>query len=189
MIPELVLGLDVSTSVTGIVVLENVGDFEPKKHVVHWTPCELAKHKSFWDKTRVLYDALDDVRRMYALDVGAIYVEEPMKRFAQGFSSAQTVSILQRMNGIACYIAYTMWNVEPTYVNVSSARKAAGVKVVQTKKDPQNRNAKQQTFDHMLANDLNHVQWPQKKSGVPKDFAYDVVDAYVIARGGMLLNK
>lgn len=188
--PDLVVGLDVSSSVTGIVVLEKSDSFDPKQHLIHYAPIELAKYKSFWKKTQALEGGIHAVRNLVTSNVDAIYVEEPMKRFATGMSSAQTVSVLQRINGIACFIAYKVWgNLEPTYVSVSQARKAAGVKVVQTKKDPQNRNAKKQTFDHMMTYDLSHVQWPTKRNSTnPKDWAFDVVDAYVIAKGGMLLN-
>lgn len=185
---DLTIGLDISTSVTGIAIIESRKNFNPNHHVVHWRPIELQKCKTFWKKTDVIRDALIDVREKHAPNVSTIFVEEPMKRFATGMSSAQTVSTLQRMNGIVCYIAYKIWGVEPEYVNVSAARKASGVKVVQTKKDPQQRNAKKQTFDHMLANDLSYIVWPTKRNSQPKDWAFDVVDAYVIAKGGMLLN-
>lgn len=188
---NLIIGLDVSTSVTGIVVLENNCNFDPKQHLMCYAPIELSKCKSFWDKTKILENEIENIRNKFAPEVTAIYVEEPMKRFATGLSSAQTVSALQRINGIACFIAYKTWShTEPTYVSVTQARKAAGVRVVQTKKDLQQRNAKKQTFDHMMSNDLSHIQWPVKRnSGNPKDWVYDVTDAYVIAKGGMLLNK
>lgn len=183
-----ILGLDISTSITGLSVIKSTDNFDPTKHLVFWQPIELTKFKSFWEKTDKVYNELNNLYELYP-EIQTIYVEEPMKRFAVGLSSAQTVSILQRFNGIVCYNAYKRWNVEPTYVNVSSARKAIGIKIIQTKKDPQRRNAKQQTFDHITANDLKHIVWPVKRTGEVKNSCYDVVDSYVIAKGGMILNK
>lgn len=186
--PKYILGLDISTSITGIVVLEDTTDqvpFDPTKHLVHYEGVELAKHKNFWIRTTHMKEALERVQAKYPVMDG-IFVEEPMKRFAVGFSSAQTISILQRMNGIVCYLAFSMWSIDPTYINVTSARKKLGIKIVSRKKDPAGRNAKKQTFDHMLANDLSHIVWPLKRTGTPKDWVSDVVDAYVIGRAGMV---
>jgi hypothetical protein len=185
---RLCLGLDVSTSITGISVIRDHEKFDPKVDFLDWHACELSKIESFWKKTDNITEALAALSVKFP-KIDSIFIEEPMKRFAEGFSSAGTVSILQRMNGIVCYVAYKIWNVEPTYVPVSSARKVIGARIVQTKKDPQLRNAKKQTFDFILANDLSHVVWPCKKSGAVKDSTYDVVDSYVVARGGCLLNK
>jgi len=186
-----VMGLDVSTSVVGVVVLDACDGFDPTKHIVHYEAVDLGKCKTFWEKCDLLHQRLLVLRLGPVQSLSALYVEEPMKRFAEGFSSAETVSILQRFNGIACYIAREDWKVDPTYVNVSSARKAAGVRVT-TKAKAGGKNAKMQTFEHMMSYDLVHMQgkWPTKRNSTePKPFVYDIVDAYVVARGGMVLSK
>lgn len=174
------LGIDASTSATGLVVLDG-------EQLVHHEAILFKGCNTFWEKCDRVHQALEKLSLCHTID--AFYIEEPMKRFAEGFSSAETLSILQRFNGIVCYLVRERFGVDPVYVNVSSARKAAGIKVT-TKAKAGGRNAKQQTFDHVMANDLIHVQWPKKqRSDNLVDWAKDVVDAYVVARGGYELNK
>jgi hypothetical protein len=184
----LVLGLDVSTSVTGLVLLDNVVNFDPTKNIVHYEPIEFKGCTTFWQKCDRIKQQLDKLHAQQP-NVENFYIEEPMKRFAEGFSSAETISTLQRFNGIVCYLVREIWKIDPTYINVSSARKAIGIKVT-TKAKAGGRSAKQQTFDHIMANDLSHIVWPtKKKSTNTVEWAKDVVDAYVIARAGIALNN
>lgn len=174
------LGIDASTSATGVVVLD--GDKMIHHEAILFKGCN-----TFWEKCDRVRATMLDLSLGHSIN--AFYIEEPMKRFAEGFSSAETLSILQRFNGIVCYLVRERFGVDPTYVNVSSARKAAGIKVT-TKAKAGGRNAKQQTFDHVMAHDLSHIQWPKKqRSDNLVDWAKDVVDAYVVARGGHELNK
>jgi hypothetical protein len=193
----LVLGIDASTTITAFSVIDANNNYDPKKHFVDYWVEDFKGCSTFWEKcdkiVAKLVDIDNDIKNCApAFDkpkIEAFYIEEPMKRFSPGMSSAETISTLQRFNGIVCYLTRERFGIDVKYVNVSAARKASGVRVVQTKKDPLGRNAKHQTFDHMLVNDLSHIQWPTKKSGKPKDWAYDVTDSYVVARGGSILNK
>jgi hypothetical protein len=180
-----VLGIDASTTCTAVVLLENASKYDPKLHVVHYEPITFSSCKTFWEKCDLIRDKLINLSSSFK-SLDAFFIEEPMKRFAQGFSSAETISTLQRFNGIVCYIVRDIWHVDVTYINVASARKATGVRV--QSKTKIGKSSKQQTFEHMSANDLSHVQWVTKKNGAPKDFCFDIVDAYVVARGGMILH-
>ena len=180
-----VLGIDASTSATGIVIIN-------EERVIHHE-AELFKGcETFWEKCDALEATLEKLKvKLWKDDVYVthFFIEEPMKRFAEGFSSAGVISLLQRFNGIVCYLTRRTFGVDPIYVNVSSARKAAGIKVA-PKAKAGGRNANQQTFDHMMATDLSHIEWPKKqRSENIVDWAKDIVDAYVVAKGGMLLNK
>jgi hypothetical protein len=186
----LTLGIDASTSATGIVVIDET-------RVLHYSAETFRGAKTFWDKCDMLHQHLNELKmeltpifaKTFPKKLDAFYIEEPMKRFAEGFSSAETLSILQRFNGIACYLTRDVFGIDPTYINVSSARKAAGVKVT-TKAKAGGRNAKQQAFDHMMANDLKHIEWPKKqRSENIVDWAKDVTDAYIVARGGWNITK
>lgn len=192
-----VLGIDASTTATGIVILDD--SLESKHQLLFYGATTFKKCKGFWEKCDELHRFLNEIRETELFDevtgkrtkinVERFFIEEPMKRFSPGLSSAETISVLQRFNGITCYITRDVFGVDPTYVNVSSARKAAGIKVT-TKAKSGGRNAKQQAFDHMAANDLFMIKWPtKKKSNNIVDWAKDVTDAYVVARGGMVLDK
>jgi hypothetical protein len=178
---ELILGLDVSTSNTGVVFLDTAGTIVTLDHI-DFKGCE-----TFWEKCDRLRERFQEFKVKHPKLVG-FYIEEPMKRFAAGFSSAEVISTLQRFNGIACFLARETWGLDPTYINVSSARKLAGIKVT-TKAKAGGRDVKTQVFDHMAATDLSHVKWPLKqRSPNIVDWAKDVTDAYVIAKAGAVLN-
>lgn len=174
------LGIDASTTATGIVVISD-------DEILHYG-VELFKGcETFWEKCDAFRRHIGELKKTIPR-IDFFFIEEPMKRFAEGFSSAGVISLLQRFNGIVCYLTRETFGIDPTYVSVTSARKAAGVKVV-SKAKAGGRNAKQQTFDHMMANDLANIQWPKKqRSENIVDWSKDIVDAYVVARGGMLLN-
>lgn len=179
---SLILGLDVSTSNTGVVFLESDGTIVTLDHI-DFKGCD-----TFWQKCDRLRERFAEFKVKHPQLCG-FYIEEPMKRFASGFSSAEVISTLQRFNGIACFLARDVWGLDPTYINVSSARKLVGIKVT-TKAKAGGRDVKTQVFDHMCAHDLSHVVWPTKqRSSNLVDWAKDVTDAYVIARAGVELRK
>ena len=173
------LGVDASTSATGVVILDD-------GKLVFYGAETFKGCQTFWEKCDRLHDFFMKLKEEHT--VKAFFIEEPMKRFSEGFSSAETISTLQRFNGIVCYLARDVFGVDPTYVNVSSARKASGIKVT-SKAKAGGRNAKQQTFDHMMASDLSNIVWPKKqRSENIVDWAKDIVDAYVVAKGGLSLG-
>lgn len=185
-----ILGIDASTSVTAWVILEDDPMFDSKKHLLLYEAVEFKgkSFKTFWDKCDHVREQLR-LLKVHQPTIDKFFIEEPMKRFSPGFSSAETISVLQRFNGIVCYFVRDMFGTDPVYVNVSSARKAAGVHVT-TKAKADGKNAKQQTFEHVTSNELSHMSWPTKRNSTQvKQFVFDIVDAYVVARGGMELYK
>lgn len=176
-----IIGIDASTSATGIVVLDN-------DDVVFYGALTFKGCKTFWEKCDAFAEYAKTISSEHPV-IDDFYIEEPMKRFSNGFSSAETISTLQRFNGIVCYLTRQIFNIEPVYVSVSTARKAAGVKVL-SKANSGGKNAKQQTFECMMETDLKHISWPKKKrSDNIVDWAKDVVDAYVVAKGGAMIHR
>lgn len=175
-----ILGLDVSTSNTGVVFLHTDGSIAKLDHI-EFKGCD-----NFWTKCDRLKERFEEFKKEFP-EISCFYIEEPMKRFATGFSSAEVISMLQRFNGIACFLARSTWNVDPTYVNVATARKLVGLKVT-SKAKAGGKDVKQQVFDQIMLNHLQHIKWPLKqRSDNIVDWAKDVVDAYVIAKAGLHL--
>jgi len=180
MTSPLVLGLDISSSVTGIAVLEHSTSFDSQTHVRCLRPIDMTKLKGLWTKVEFVNSALVTLHEEFPT-ISELCIEEPLKNFSSGLSSADTITSLIRFNGIVSYLCRQMWHVDPTYVNASHARKLLGVGVKRTALV--GKNAKTQTFEHVMATELSHVTWPtKKKSGKTVDWAMDVVDAYVVAR-------
>lgn len=179
----LILGLDVSTSNTGIAIIENANPYIPQQHVKTLRPIELTKCKGLWEKIDKARSDLQKLHEEYP-QIDKLCIEEPLKNFSTGLSSADVIVALIRFNGIVSLLSRDLWGIEPTFVNASHARKLLGVGVQQTKKV--GKNAKLQTFEWVMANELQHITWPVKKSGKMLEWAPDCVDAYVVARSVML---
>jgi hypothetical protein len=189
---SIIMGLDISTSTTGVTLLEHVRDFDPKRHVVHQEAIEFkTKDMTFWNKVDQFYDHMKKIHDHFG-QIEAFGVESPLKRFASGASSASTVCLLQRFNGIVSYITRDIYNVDPIFIGVTDARKNCGIKTQQTKKA--GINAKMQTARWMLEHDLQHVQYPLKRGHEEelvrtiynvKSFVFDEIDSYVVCKGIM----
>ena len=182
----IILGLDVSTSCTGICVVDSSLKIdESGSHIKLLTHCSLSKCKTFWEKADVIESVLSDILHRQKLVPTVFALEEPLLGFQKGMSSATTITTLMRFNGIVSYIGRRIFEVDPTYISSSHARKLCGIKMQRT--SIAGMNGKEQVFKHMSENDLKHVDWPKKKNGSPVDASRDMTDAYVIARAACLV--
>lgn len=181
-----VLGLDVSTTTTGVCIID--ADVEPidGKHIVFLDRIEFKKCKTFFDKTDLVKTELTSILSKYP-GTYHVAIEEPLMGFSKGMSSATTITTLMRFNGIVSYIARSITNVDPDYVSAAHARKVCGVKLCRT--SIVNMSHKEQVFKHMSENDLKLITWPKKKNGNDVDWSRDATDAYVIARAWCLMNN
>lgn len=182
---DLILGLDVSTSVTGVCVLDPTVKPDPKgSHILHLDRIEFKKCKTLWEKSDLVALEFDSIRKRFDAKF-RVFLEEPLMGFRTGMSSAATITTLMRFNGIVSYISREIFKVDPEYIASSSARKLCGIKMQKT--SVAGMNGKEQVFKYMTENDLSHVSWPTKKSGEPVDWSRDATDAYVIARAASLM--
>jgi hypothetical protein len=192
----IILGLDVSTSCTGVCVVDSETPPDDKgSHIILIDRIEFKGCKTLWDKTDVIEKELLTLKqqifisratprvRWSALEIDRVVLEEPLMGFRAGMSSAQTISTLMRFNGIVSYIARNIFKKEPEYLGSAHARKLCGIKLQRTAiGGPQ----KEQVFAYMAINDLKHVTWPVKKSGKVVDWSRDATDSYVIARAAAI---
>lgn len=183
----MILGLDISTSVVGICLLDGSGDVKSLSYI------DLRKVKNFWEKAkrveveiRALKHAFDDSFGKDAIT--HVFVEENLSRFRPGFSSAQTLLVLARFNGIVSYIVTAMFEIDAEYVNVNEARRLASIKIDRKNKE---KTTKEKVFDEVSKR--ISFEWIHKtmKSGNSRglikfdDCNYDMCDAWVIATAGL----
>lgn len=130
-------------------------------------------------------------RRNPMWDVQRIFVEDVAKKFSPGFSSAQTIVTLAKMNAMACLIAMDEYQVKPIFINVRSARSVLGIKI--DTKDKRT-STKDKVFEKVLL--LNPTfPWQQHLAKTGKhvgQMVYDTCnqdmgDAWVACRGGQHL--
>ena len=165
----MILGLDISTSITGATILDDDGNIVVN---VAW---DTRKYKNFFEKAEHVYKQLKTIS--YPID--KVYIEQSLQSFRSGFSSAKTLSTLSRFNGIVSWMAYKLFKVEPEYVAAISARKAVGIVV------PRGTKAKQCVIKYVIDN-VPSVSIAYTKHGNVKPDCYDKADSWVVARSGYL---
>jgi Holliday junction resolvasome RuvABC endonuclease subunit len=167
----MILGLDISTSITGYTILSDEGEIVACSHI------DLRKEKNFFKKIRIINAQLLVIAEEHQIE--HVYIEQSLQSFRSGFSSAQTLSLLSKINGIVSWLCYNMFGGEPNYVGASSARKAVGIKV------PRGQKAKVVVMNFVLDNvgdfDVEYTRYGNPKAGYA-----DRADSYVVARAGWL---
>tara|TARA_S200000501_G_scaffold48545_1_gene39061 strand:+ start:2800 stop:3369 length:570 start_codon:yes stop_codon:yes gene_type:complete len=173
------LGLDISTSIIGICFLDN------NYNLVNLQAINLKKIKCMFQKSLIVKNELSKIKSNYNISENLeVSIEEAFQSFSKGFSSAKTLSQLNRFNGIVSYLTYEAFGKTPEYINVNSARKNLDIKI-DRKSD---KNTKEQIFE-WVQKEID-FDWPTKtlKSGPNKglvkndESCYDMSDAYVICR-------
>tara|TARA_B100000927_G_C16434712_1_gene457128 strand:- start:166 stop:735 length:570 start_codon:yes stop_codon:yes gene_type:complete len=177
------IGLDISTSIVGISFLDKNGEMIDLKAI------NLKKIKCIFNKSKAIKESFLLFKNNFKIDENVkIFIEEPFQSFSKGFSSAKTLSQLNRFNGIVSYLSAEIFNCIPLYINVNSARKILQLKI--DKKSSE--STKEQVFN-WVKKEIVFV-WPEKtlKSGPNKglvkfdESCYDMSDAYVICKAGFI---
>jgi Holliday junction resolvasome RuvABC endonuclease subunit len=184
----MILGVDVSTSITGFAVVAD-------EQVVYYDSIDLRKYKNVFDKTIAIKEKVLDLFEMYQCNnddtsrlgpsiypIEHIYIEQPFTFFNSGGSSAKTMATLQKFNGIVSWILYEIFEIKPEYIGASAARKEAGIKV------PRGQKAKQVVIAHLLEHEPA-FKIEYTKHGNPKPESYDRADAIVIAKAGYSIEN
>ena len=171
----MILGLDISTSCTGVTILDYTGR-------VILNDCWKFKEDDVTDKLERAKKEIKDLKKKYPIT--EVFVEESLQAFRPGFSSAKTILSLAKFNGILCWMIWEEMKIKVQYIGSTTARKTCGIKVI--KGTP----AKQQVMEWMLQNQTWFKVENQKNSENIKDHFYDMADSWVIAKAGLLLlNK
>jgi hypothetical protein len=165
---DIVLGIDCSTSCIGWALFKN-------KQYLDSGYLLLKDYKDLYDKLDYFRKFLLDLEKKYIEYNIEVAVEEPVKMFMSNKSMAQTISILQRFNGMICAEIYGDLGNKPKLINASSARKLCGIKISKGTK------AKEVVLTHIKAlGIIPEEKWEYKKTGKFKDYMFDLCDAYVV---------
>lgn len=179
-----ILSLDVSTSCTGVCILDKNLNLVVLDAVKFPASCI-----TMFDKAD---RGIEEIKKLVnGRNIDKIFVEANAKMFMPGFSSADTLITLAKFNVLLSYLSHKAFAAQVIDVNVSSARKAVGFKNNKADKRPK----KEQVKDYVIA---LHPEFPYKKhiakAGRQKNQEVydssngDMIDAWVIAKGGSLLN-
>jgi len=170
----MILGLDVSTSIIGLCVLKN-------DKIAHTDYIDMRKIGSFFEKAQKVESVLKEIRKEY--DIEHVFIEQALMFFRRGGSTAKTMSVLQRFNGIVSWQSYQIFEMEPNYVTPISARSKCGIKVARGKK------AKEVVMEHFIKSQEFEIVYT--RFGNVQKYCYDIADAIVVARAGskIILDK
>jgi glycerol kinase len=169
----MILGLDVSTSITGATILDSEGG------VVYNEAWDTRKFKNFFEKVKYVEKRIEELHNN-GFGIRRVYIEQSLQSFRSGFSSAKTLSTLSRFNGVVSWLVYRILQTEPEYIAATSARKTCGIKVSKGQK------GKQVVIQYIIDN-VPDVTITYTKHGNPKPGCFDKADSWVIARAGWLL--
>jgi len=166
----MILGLDVSTSVIGICLLDP--DIDKKLQSLEFL--NLKREKNLFAKA---LDFKDHIQKYKALGVDRIAIEEPLVMYKPGAGRAQILSKLSTFNGMIAVICFMVFGVEPVYYNVNHARKTAFPDLKFKKGDD-----RKMVVWAKVAETFPNVEWLYgPRSGKLVKTNFDMADAAVIA--------
>ena len=168
----MILGLDISTSITGYTLIK-------EDEVILNGVWDTRKYKDFFEKVVHVKSGLEQIYEQYGKQIAAVYIEQSLQSFRSGFSSAKTLSTLSRFNGIVSWLVFDQYKVKPEYIAATSARKLCGIRV------PRGQKAKAVVLKFLLDNEPGFVI-DYTSHGNPKPESYDRADSLIIAKAGVI---
>jgi len=145
--------------------------------IVHTEYIDLRKTGNFFEKAQKVQDSLKEIKKEHNIE--HIFIEQALMFFRRGGSTAKTMSVLQRFNGIISWQCYQLFDMEPNYVTPISARSKCGIKVARGKK------AKEVVMEHFIKSKEFEIIYT--RHGNVQKYCYDIADAIVVARAGHYL--
>lgn len=163
----MILGLDISTSIVGVCVMND-------NKIVYTEYIDLRKTGNFFEKAQKVQGSLKEIKKNHNIE--HIFIEQALMFFRRGGSTAKTMSVLQRFNGIISWQCYQLFDMEPNYVTPISARSKCGIKVAKGKK------AKEVVMEHFIESQEFEIIYT--RHGNVQKYCYDIADAIIVARAG-----
>lgn len=173
---QTILGLDISTSITGATIVQDGKILE----TAFWDTRNKKHFPTIYQKAHHIKTKLEELRSDYKFE--CIYIEQSLHSFRSGFSSAQTLSTLSRFNGIVSWLCWDLFNIQPEMIAATSARKHAGIGI------KRGDNAKEKVLEFVI-DKYPDVEIQYTKHGNPKPGTLDMCDSIIIALAGEKLVR
>ena len=167
----MICGLDISTSITGITILDD------NLNIVFCDHVDFRKEKNLFNKAILMEETIASIS--YRFDITQVYIEQPFTFFKSGGSSGKTMAILQKFNGIVSWQCFKIFGREPKYLTAAESRKLAGISI------PRGQKAKEVVMKYILDN-VPAFDVEYTRHGNPKPGYADRADSYVIAKAGLI---
>ena len=169
----IVLGLDISTRMTGATILDGAGKMMYNES---WDTRNKNKFPDHFHKARFVKEKIREIASQFS--VTNVFIEKPFMFFNSGGSTAKTMSSLQTFNGMVSWICSDILLVDPIYFTAAAARKSAGITI------RRGENSKQKVLDFVVDNQPAFVVSYTNKGNL-KPGVTDRADSWVIAKAGL----
>ena len=170
-----ILGLDISTTIVGFAVMTT--DFK----LIAYDKLKFKKGMSLEQKTDHFRNKVEHFDSYYC--ISEVYAEQPAQLFRRGKTTANTMSKLQRFNGMCCYAAYNLLDIEVGMIHTNTARKKMNIKI------PRNVLNKKHFIIKCVETKYPSFKYNLTRFGNPQPGTDDIADAIVIANAGVHLYK
>jgi hypothetical protein len=168
----MILGIDVSTSITGYAVIDDNGE------LLCSVSCDTRRnHPTVFDVLDKNEKVLIDIKNKY--NIKNVFIEDNLLAYGTGFSNAKTIVKLAKMNALMCYKVKEVFGQLPEPIKPNTARKLAEIELDRSS----SKSNKEQTHEIISAREPKFI-WEKTYAGNPKPESYDRSDAIVIARAG-----
>ena len=176
----MILGLDISTSVVGVAIVDpETKDLIVSEHI------DLTKIDSVFSKAELVGSELWQIGNNH--DIKNLFVETALMRFIPGRSRADTIVKLAKFNGIVSWMCYDTFGLQPTYLNVNTARSLYGLSFPRGTKGPKR---KKMVIEAVIEKEKTAFKYEMARGGKNyKKGTDDRADAVVIARAGEFLLR
>lgn len=171
----MILGLDISTSVVGIAIIDE------DKNLLLYNAIKFKANVDLESRADMLIATITALNKKWRIK--HVFVEQPFIAFSGGKTTAVTMSKLQRFNGMCCYGIYCLYSNSPTLIQANKARGLVECKIKRGEK------AKPKVLEWVEANYPNQFTYEMTSHGNPRPHTYDMADAIVVARAGLELLK
>ena len=140
---------------------------------------------SLFEKAEAIGAEIYTLRSRY--NITDVFVETSLKKFLPGKSRADTIIKLAKFNGIVSWICFECFDMQPTYINVNTARSLYGLSFPRGTKGPQR---KKMVIEAVIEKEKSNFKYEMARGGKNyKRGTDDRADAIVIARAGEFLLK
>tara|TARA_R100001509_G_scaffold158160_1_gene122996 strand:- start:3181 stop:3738 length:558 start_codon:yes stop_codon:yes gene_type:complete len=167
-----ILGLDISTRMTGVCVFDQDGLCVYNESI---DTRNKNKFPTIYSKGTAVKDVLNIIHEKFNIE--ATFIEQPFMFFNSGGSTAKTMSVLQRFNGIVSWTCFELFKHEPVHITATAARKMLNIPL------KRGENAKEKCLQYVLDEYKDFVVEYTRQGNI-KQGVFDRSDSYIIAKAG-----
>jgi len=172
----MIIGIDASTSCIGFCIMEDSGKLIDVDYI------QFKKKISEYEKLTIFGQMMREQKKKHS-GIDSVYVEKALQRS----NNQNVVNILQRWNGMVCSELFHTFGTEPKLITQVEVLKAVGIKIP---KGVKGKERKKYILQRVQECDTISIdKWKLKRTGNPKDYCFDMADAYIVAAAGLLEDE